>query len=129
VYSERREQFLDEPNLDLRRVHDFADAFISDIERLHKRFKDPILGYEPLIMVLTRYRKVDILFIGADVFVPLLFKDVQTVLLALMRQASQDGVELPTEDMFEVYRKIKELWSLYRQIVRKYLTYYRVLSV
>lgn len=62
---------------------------------------------------------MDILFIGTDIFVPLLFKDVQTVLLALMRKASQDGVELPTEDMFEVYRKIKELWDLYRQIVQK----------
>ena len=63
---------------------------------------------------------MDILFIGTDVFVPLLFKDVQTVLLALMRKSSQDGVELPTEDMFEVYRKVKELWDLYRQIVRRY---------
>jgi hypothetical protein len=62
---------------------------------------------------------VDILFIGTDVFVPLVFKDVQTVLLALIRKSSQDGVELPTEDMFEIYRKIRELWDLYRQIVRK----------
>jgi hypothetical protein len=44
---------------------------------------------------------------------------VQTVLLALIRKSSQDGVELPTEDMFEIYRKIRELWDLYRQIVRK----------
>jgi len=62
---------------------------------------------------------VDILFIGTDVFIPLLFNDVQTVLLALIRKSSQAGVELPTEDIFDIYRKIKELWDLYRQIVRK----------
>ena len=54
-------------------------------------------------------------------FVPLLFKDVYSVLTALMRKASEDGVELPTEDMFAIYDKIKELWDLYRQIIRKYV--------
>jgi hypothetical protein len=43
------------------------------------------------------------------------------VLLALMRRASEDGVELPTDDMFAIYHKIKELWDLYRQIVQKYV--------
>ena len=37
-----------------------------------------------------------------------------------MRRASEDGVELPTDDMFAIYHKIKELWDLYRQIVQKY---------
>ena len=60
-----------------------------------------------------------------DVFVPLLFKDVYSVLAALIRKASEDGVDLSTEDMFAIYDKIKELWDLYRQIIRKYvlLTY------
>jgi hypothetical protein len=62
---------------------------------------------------------VDILQTAVDVFVPLLFEDVQTILAALMQKASQDGVELPTEDMFAIYRKIKEAWDLYRQIVRR----------
>ena len=43
-YHDRREEFFNESSLDLIQVHDFADAFISDIERIHKRFKDPILG-------------------------------------------------------------------------------------
>ena len=54
-------------------------------------------------------------------FVPLLFKDISSVLVGLMRKASKDGVELPTEDMFAIYHKIKELWDLYRQIIRKYV--------
>ena len=54
-------------------------------------------------------------------FVPLLFKDVHSVLVALMRKASEDGIELPTEDTFAIYHKIKELWDLYRQIVQKYV--------
>lgn len=60
-----------------------------------------------------------------DVFVPLLFKDVYSVLASLIRKASEDGVDLSTEDMFAIYDKIKELWDLYRQIIRKYvlLTY------
>jgi hypothetical protein len=62
---------------------------------------------------------VDILQTAVDVFVPLLFEDVQTILAALMQKASQDGVELPTEDMFAIYRKIKEAWDLHRQIVRR----------
>jgi hypothetical protein len=45
VYQERHEDFFKEQAMDLIHVHDFADGFISDIERIHKRFKDPILGY------------------------------------------------------------------------------------
>lgn len=44
MYYDRREEFFNESSLDLIHVHDFSDAFITDIERIHKRFKDPILG-------------------------------------------------------------------------------------
>jgi hypothetical protein len=57
VYSERREEFLEEQELDLRHVHDFADAFIDNIERLHKRFKDPILGHSSLLNVVNEIGK------------------------------------------------------------------------
>ena len=67
------------------------------------------------------YRQVDILHTAVDTFVPLLFEDVRTVLLALMQRAKEENVELPTDDMFAIYHKIKEAWDLYRQIVRKYL--------
>jgi hypothetical protein len=70
---------------------------------------------------------VDILMTAVDIFVPGLFKDVQTVLTALMHKASQDGVELPTDDMFAIYRKIKEAWDLYRQIVRRYNAFRRLM--
>lgn len=57
VYSERREQFLEISDLDLHHVHNFADAFIDDIQRLHKRFKDPILGYERSPVVFDEIEK------------------------------------------------------------------------
>lgn len=62
---------------------------------------------------------MDILQTAVDTFVPLLFEDLQRVLIALVHRANEDGVELPTEDMFAIYHKIKEAWDLYRQIVRK----------
>ena len=55
-----------------------------------------------------------------DTFIPLLFEDVRTVLLALIARAKEENVELPTDDMFAIYHKIKEALGLYRQIVRKY---------
>jgi len=36
---------LNENELDLIHVHDFVDSFINDLDRINKRFKDPILGY------------------------------------------------------------------------------------
>lgn len=38
-----------------------------------------------------------------------------------MQRAKEENAELPTDDMFAIYHKIKEAWDLYRQIVRKYL--------
>jgi len=66
-------------------------------------------------------RKVDILTIGADVYIPLVFRDVETVLSALIEKAESENEELSTEDMFAVYRQIREAWNLHRQITRKYL--------
>ena len=72
------------------------------------------------MLQVLRNSKVDILHTAVDIFVPLLFEDVHTVLVALMERSKEEGVELPTEDMFAIYHKIKEAWDLYRQIVRKY---------
>ena len=119
MYSDKREQFFNKESLELIHVYNFVDGFIDDIERIHKRFKEPILGYV-LHCTVLRHRKVDILRTAVDVFVPHVFKDVHSVLVGLMRKSSEDGAELPTEDMLDIYRKIKELWDLYRQIIRKY---------
>ena len=66
-------------------------------------------------------RKVDILTIAAEEFVPLLFKDSYALLSSLTENAIKENEELPTEDMFALYRKIREIWDLYRQIVQKYV--------
>ena len=60
--------------------------------------------------------------IGAEVFIPLLFRDVHTVLTALIEKSESENEEIPAEDMFAVYRQIKEAWNLYRQITLKYVT-------
>jgi hypothetical protein len=89
-------------------THDFIDGFVTDLERIHKRFKEPILG------------QVELLYIAADVFVPLLFSDISTVLSALCQQAQDENIDLPVDDMFAIYHQTKEAWSLYTQITRKY---------
>jgi len=72
-------------------------------------------------MNLLMYRKVDILTIGAEVFIPLLFRDVETILQALVEKAESENEELPSDDMFAIYRQINEARSLHRQITEKYL--------
>src|SRR5437899_1557114 len=43
------------------------------------------------------------------------------MLASLTENAEKEGIELSTEDMFELYRNIREIWDLYRQIVQRYI--------
>lgn len=53
IYRERRNEILNQSDVDLIHVHDFVDGFINDFDRINKRFKDPILGYHPFTGSLT----------------------------------------------------------------------------
>jgi hypothetical protein len=57
--------------------------------------------------------------IAAEEFIPLVFEDSHSVLIILTENAENKANELSTEDMFELYRKIREIWDLYRQIAKK----------
>jgi hypothetical protein len=64
-------------------------------------------------------REVDILWMGVDIFVPLVVRDTRDILLGLVCDAKEQNQVLPREDMFTVYKKIKEIRDLYRRITRK----------
>jgi hypothetical protein len=48
IYNTRRDEFFDERDLDITHLHNFIESFISDLRKLDKRFRDPILGYNSL---------------------------------------------------------------------------------
>jgi hypothetical protein len=56
---------------------------------------------------------------GVDIFVPLVLRDTRDVLLSLVRDTQEQSLVLPREDMFTIYKKIKEIRDLYTRITRK----------
>jgi hypothetical protein len=64
-------------------------------------------------------REVDILLMGVDIFVPLILRDTRDILLRFVRDAQEESLVLPREDMFTIYKKIKEIRDLYTRITRK----------
>jgi hypothetical protein len=64
-------------------------------------------------------REVDILLMGVDIFVPLVLRDTRDILLRFVHGAQEESLVLPREDMFTIYKKIKEIRDLYTRITRK----------
>lgn len=58
---------------------------------------------------------------AVDIFVPLVLRDTKDILLSLVRGAKERNEVLPREDMFTIYKKVKEIRDLYRRIIRKSL--------
>ena len=56
---------------------------------------------------------------AVDIFVPLVLRDTRDVLLQLVRDAQEQNLVLPREDLFTIYKKIKEIRDLYTRITRK----------
>lgn len=56
---------------------------------------------------------------GVDIFVPLVLRDTRDILLRFVRDAQEENLVLPREDMFTIYKKIKEIRDLYTRITRK----------
>jgi hypothetical protein len=56
---------------------------------------------------------------GVDIFVPLVLRDTRDILLRFVRDAQEENLVLPREDMFTIYKKTKEIRDLYTRITRK----------
>ena len=56
---------------------------------------------------------------AVDIFVPLVLRDVRYILLNLVRETQEQSQVLPREDLFTIYKKIKEIRDIYRRLTRK----------